>query len=559
MLEHRIRIFIILIFFMLVSALLVSCMQERSTEFSQVTPPNSGTTTATAGDAVAQIQVDCAKVRGELSPYIFGTLAGPGASFNEYAVKLTKEAGFKLVAVMVREPLPSLKNDVIPAKAGNEQNLAVAELTRALGYIHQIEAEPLIDCSVTRKPENIEQFAESVRVFAREMKENIEKTSSLRKQGKNGLPLRVWRFGNEPDFGTRYWRGTTQEWCETYAAWAQALKSVDPQFIVGGFSLGAALRDVHNVPSRPTQLRTSFGPFAQEALDYCRKNQVPVDWFGFHAYNAVTYEDFYQQAKIVFAELKKYSGLSPLFGSPKMACDEWNIKLGDAWSGKYDSIFDSVNVAAHNIMALNEMVEQGLWLSIRFGGTANAPVVENAKNMADHAAFQIQGDLTNGHDFPLVDGNGNRKPVYYAFKGFNMLAKTPFLLATEGGDRLNLAVCAGKDKNNTTVIIVLSNYDVEQTLDIIEQPAFRKTIDREVLAQAKQTLGVERIPRYRKFKITVNNLPWPSEGIWERYAVDANHTLTNVAIGTTQHTQLVLEGTMDCPSVQVWVVKTKGR
>ena len=485
---------------------------------------------APSGHAV--VKIDCAKTRGELSPYVFGSMAGPG--FDDRAATLLKDAGFKLVEVNV--PFPPR-----PAREGPAK-FDLADLDRAVELIRKIGAEPLPILSPDRKPQDLDRFAEYVRAVAAHLQEKFGKTGGVR----------VWRFSNEPDLDV-FWHGTRLEWCETYAAWARALKEVDAQFLVGGFSFCAALREIK--PGRgpgdpPPDPPTTLGPFAREALDSCRDNGVPVDWFSFHAYGPVTYDDFHLQAKVVAGELAKYPKLSPIFGTPRLANDEWNIKVGDAWSGEYDPVFDSVTVAAHNILSLIEMVEQGLWLSIRYGGTTNAPAKESG--MPERPG-KIRGDLSNGHDFPLTDGKGQGKPGWFAFKGFNLLSTAPVLLETEGGDHVNLGVCAGKSADVKTVVVVLSNYDVEGAVRDMLGPKPIKKMQRRMVARALEGTGAKAVTRYGKFSIAVEGLG--DKGRWERLAVDSRRKLEAVESGSWSGGRVALEGAMECPSVQVWVLR----
>lgn len=83
-------------------------------------------------------------------------------------------------------------------------------------------------------------------------------------------PFEVW---NEPDLPF-FWAGTQQQYFELYKATAVAIKSVDPQLIVGG-------------PA------TSGGKWVSEFAAYCSQNNAPVDFFASHAYAGGNQEALY--------------------------------------------------------------------------------------------------------------------------------------------------------------------------------------------------------------------------------------------------------------------------
>ena len=79
--------------------------------------------------------------------------------------------------------------------------------------------------------------------------------------------VRTWVFEvwNEPDLQGMFFGGTRDEYFELYAHTARAIKAVDPQIKVGG-------------PA------TSGSKWVQSFVEYCRANDVPVDFVSTHQY-----------------------------------------------------------------------------------------------------------------------------------------------------------------------------------------------------------------------------------------------------------------------------------
>lgn len=445
------------------------------------------------------VSVDYANAMGAFNPYVFGTLAGP--YYDAAGYPLTQAAGFKMVEVGMNIPVPSNPSD--PSQY--DFSLLDQQVSAVLG----IGAEPLIWFAPSGMPADLTGYATYAQNVAKHLTQGW---------GSGHLwNVKAFRFGNEPDGPDgAFWNGTQQQFFDTYAAWARALKAVNAAFVLDTPALARAR-------TGPTSLSTWVTGF----LSYSQTNGVPVDFFSIHAYGPVPYYAYYDDFRLVQAELQKYPTLSPLYGTPRLANDEWNTMVGDLWSGSYHAQFDTAWVAAHNIVALIDMVEQGLQLSIRYGGTFN-------------------GGTGGCHDFPLTDCNGAGKPVYYAFKGFNQLAGTT-RLSTTGSDHMNFAAVAGKSADQVTV--VLANYDVTRYMNQYEpvsSPAWTS------YNAYVSNFGVPAV--YDSFALNLTNLPWTAADsiTYERYVVDDQQQL---ALVETQQvggsSTLAFTSAMTAPSVQV--------
>ncbi|MBI3663442.1 MAG: hypothetical protein HY234_10390 [Acidobacteria bacterium] len=455
------------------------------------TPPD---TTAPA----ALVTVDYVNEMGTFNPYLFGTLAAP--YFDPAGYPLSQNAGFKLIEIGFNIPVPSDPSD--------PSLYDFTMLDQQVAAVIGIGAEPMVVFSPSAKPANLSAYAIYV--------QNIAKHLTQGWGNGHNWAVKVFRFANEPDGA--FWTGTRQEFFDTYAAWANALKAVNP-----AFNLDApGFMQAHG-NAGPDSLNT----WITEFLAYCQSNSVPVDFFSVHAYSPIPYFAFYNDFRLVQAELKKYPTLSPLYGTPRLANDEWNTLVGDLWSGSYHPQFDTAWVAAHNINGLINMIEQGLQLSIRYGGAFN-------------------GGAGGCHDFLLTDCNGQGKPAYYAFQGFNGLSNAVRLSAT-GTDHMNFAAIASKSGNQVTIVI--SNFDVKTYLNKYESansPAWT------FYNQYVSSFGSPVV--YDRFNVALQNLPWNSSQhvIYERYLVDDQNKLSLVETRSVPgNSALSFAAGIAAPSVQV--------
>jgi hypothetical protein len=457
-----------------------------------------GSSSNTATASAALVTVDYLNELGTFSPHIFGTMAGP--YYDAAGYPLTQAAGFKMVEVGMNIPVPSDPTDA--------SLYDFTMLDQQVAAVIGIGAEPMIVFSRSTKPADLNGYATYTQNIAKHLTQGWGSGYSWN--------VKLFRFGNEPDGA--YWSGTQQEFFDTYGAWAKALKAVNPAFILDT----PGLMNAHGTTG-PNSLSTWVTSF----LSYCQTNGVPVDYFSIHAYSPVPYFSFYDNFRLVQAELQKYPALSPLYGAPRLANDEWNTLVGDLWSGSYHSQFDTAWVAAHNINALINMVEQGLQLSIRYGGSFN-------------------GGTGGCHDFLLTDCNGLGKPAYYAFKGFNSLSGAT-RLSTTGTDHMNFAAISGKSVDQVTIVI--SNFDVKTYLDTFE------LLGSGANATYNQYVSLFGTPVvYGQFTVALQNLPWNSsqQVIYERYLVDDQNQLSLVETRSVSgDSTLSFTAGIAAPSVQV--------
>ncbi len=110
--------------------------------------------------------------------------------------------------------------------------------------------------------------------------------------------VRTWYFEvwNEPNLDQAFWDGTRSQYFELYRASVQAIKKVDPALRVGGPSTSNFVPDDRFESEREDVSRQRTfqmkdlaqgewrGVWIEAFLDFCAKNQLPVDFISCHPY-----------------------------------------------------------------------------------------------------------------------------------------------------------------------------------------------------------------------------------------------------------------------------------
>ena len=523
-------------------------------------PPNTGVTnipspehirqeqtkdSAKSTKQVKEVVVDFSITEGEISPYVFGTTLGPNCDEKEKL--LLKEAGFKLLMVML--PLHEIEPSLY----------TMDEFKKDLAIIIDVGATPLFTLAPSVKPRDDKQYFTQLKKIV----------TYINDEWANKYPKREWifRFGNEPDLPF-YWRGSQEDFFAMYAKWAKIIKEINAKFIVGG--PGFQYSCVHEGTVGSIIDYSKISPWITNFLQYLERKKVPLDFLSSHAYTPHIYLAFTQQTRSVYSELVKHTKISPLFGTPKLGNDEWNILVGQPWSGMYNPIFDQAWTAAHNIGALTNMIHEGLWLSTRHGGICR---VKSDKQKftppgggipPPGAPPSFGGQLPPGipphqqevdkgmEDFLMVTKDGLPKPVYYAFKGINQLANTPIKLKVTGNDGINFAVIAGKSADNNRVTIVLVNYDSAQSQKVLKGPPVAEEEHRHILGK----LSLREFDTFEGYKLLFKNLPWSSKDkiVMKRYVVNDTDNLREVENTTITKAGGTIELRNDIPSTSIHVI-----
>ena len=502
----------------------------------------------------ANVMVDYSKNLGGFSPYIFG-IQGLGLSASDPSVQTS---GFKLIATHA----PTFT----PLSANGYEPKALANMDRDIKEIVKLKATPMLYFYQITNPikrnDDTERYSSSVQAIAKHLRDTWP-----------GQKF-VFFFGNEPDWEVMtcagenpvsniFWNGSRQEFFKAYAVWAKAVKSVDTNFIVGGAGVAVPIIPLSSDDDRNCKMDTDFSGAEGEVsrwvtdfLDYAKSNKIPVDFFSFHEYSMFTRPKFYDETGKLAEKLKQYGNLSSFFGAPLLATNEWNMMLTDdvgikalcfkdnQWSDNCVKQLESFKTAyksAHNVVALINMIDQGLQLNTTYAALyQNVPAKSTKETKSD-----IEGSC---RFFTLTCANETRN-IYYALKGFNWLAETEHL-AVSGSDHANFAAIAGKSDKN--IIIVLANYDYNGYKNNYPSDDFFKLKEDADYAKYKKKYGEPKV--YNQYTLTLNNLPWSSSDqvTYERYIVDDNKKLELTETKTVPgDSALTFTKDISAPSVEV--------
>jgi len=208
--------------------------------------------------------------------------------------------------------------------------------------------------------------------------------------------VKTWYFEvwNEPNLSPGFWTGTQEDYFKLYKYAAQAVKSVNKAYRVGG----------------PGTAGAAWEP---EMIQYCHKNNVPIDFISTHAYGVGQgFLDEYGQGGTVLDK-------NPMSVSKEVIQSRKEIKESampnlelhyTEWSSSYtpaDAIHDSYHSAAYVLQKLKQ--------------------VGNAANSMSYWVFtdifeEPGPRYTPFHGgFGMLSTQGINKPVFYSYQFLNRL------------------------------------------------------------------------------------------------------------------------------------------
>lgn len=211
--------------------------------------------------------------------------------------------------------------------------------------------------------------------------------------------VKTWYFEvwNEPNLTPGFWTGTQEEYFKLYKYSVQAIKSINPDYRVGG-------------PG------TAGASWESEMIEYCTKNSLPIDFISTHSYGVKQgFLDEYGNGGTVLSK-DPMSVSGDVLQSRKEidASTKKNMELHyTEWSSSYtpaDPIHDSYHEAAYIL----EKIKQ----------------VGNAASSMSYWVFtdifeEPGPRFTPFHGgFGLLTIQGIPKSAFYAYKYLNKLGKT---------------------------------------------------------------------------------------------------------------------------------------
>lgn len=207
--------------------------------------------------------------------------------------------------------------------------------------------------------------------------------------------VKTWYFEvwNEPNLDG-FWAGTQDEYFKLYKHAAAAIKKVNPSYRVGG-------------PG------TAGAAWESEMINYCVKNNVPIDFVSTHAYgvNQGYLDEFGNSGTVLAKEPMSVSGdvlqsRKEINGSPMP-----NLELHyTEWSASYtpaDPIHDSYHEAAYVLQKLKQV-----------GSAANSMSYWVFTDIFEEPGPRFE-PFHGG--FGMLTTQGINKPVFYAYQFLNRL------------------------------------------------------------------------------------------------------------------------------------------
>ncbi len=211
--------------------------------------------------------------------------------------------------------------------------------------------------------------------------------------------VKTWYFEvwNEPNLHNGFWTGTQAEYFKLYKYTAEAIKSVNQDYRVGG-------------PA------TAGAAWVPQMIDFCYKNHVPLDFISTHTYgvNQGFLDQYGNTGTVLSKDPKSVSG--DIIETRKQISESPMPHLQlhyTEWSSSYtpsDPIHDSYHEAAYILAKIKQT-----------GNAANSMSYWTFTDIFEEAGPRFR-PFHGG--FGLMNYEGIKKPAFYAYDYLNKLGKT---------------------------------------------------------------------------------------------------------------------------------------
>jgi xylan 1,4-beta-xylosidase len=211
--------------------------------------------------------------------------------------------------------------------------------------------------------------------------------------------IKTWYFEvwNEPNLSPGFWSGTQADYFKLYQYTVKAIKSVNPEYKVGG-------------PG------TAGAAWESEMIDFCDKNNLPIDFISTHSYGVKQgFLDEYGNSGTVLAK-EEFAVSGDVLQSRKEIANSSkpNLELHyTEWSASYtpsDPVHDSYHEAAYILEKIKQV-----------GSAANSMSYWVFTDIFEESAPRFE-PFHGG--FGLLNMQGIPKSAFYAYDYMNKLGKT---------------------------------------------------------------------------------------------------------------------------------------
>jgi xylan 1,4-beta-xylosidase len=362
-------------------------------------------------DEIAErvINIDFDRQKGPLNT-MFKECVGAGraneglrADWQQQLAYVRKECGFKYIRMhgLLTDDMAVYKED----KNGNpEYNFMYIDVL--FDFLHSIGMKPFVELGFmpgalasgnqtifwwrgnVTPPKDYDKWAGLIRTLAQHFTERY-----------GADEVKTWYFEvwNEPNLSPGFWSGTQSDYFKLYKYTAQAIKSVNAAYRVGG----------------PGTAGAAWEP---EMIDYCKKNNVPIDFISTHAYGVKQgfLDEFGNSGTVLDKNPMSVSGdviqsRKEIAGSAMPGLELHYTE----WSASYtpsDPIHDSYHEAAYVLQKLKQV-----------GHAANSMSYWVFTDIFEEAGPRF----TPFHGgFGMLNTQGINKPVFYAYQFMNRLGNT---------------------------------------------------------------------------------------------------------------------------------------
>ncbi|QKJ20425.1 GH39 family glycosyl hydrolase [Microbacterium hominis] len=339
--------------------------------------------------------------------------------------------------------------------------------------VHSIGAEVMFTVASSIPSNKLP--AEDVEVYGRVV-EHIVRHYSQGWAGGPSQPIRIYEFGDQPDFGPLHFAGRPEEFYEMYRAFCEAVHRVDPSLTVGG-------------PATAFPLEVD-APYREGFLEFVRENDLPLDFFSFLWFTDSSRDplDYRYVSEKLRALVDRHG-----FTDTDLTLCYWNY----------------LGVPSNTAPAEEK------------GAFQAATAIYMQDTVIDHAFF-FRADSGRDPHYGFVDPGGvgatdgtpDERSQALALAG---RALTGRRLAVTGGDESGLACAAGRDGD--VVRVLVANYVAPDTA-LTERAEDRFTF-RIPIGEQRIELGFDLPPQRRDLAsagvtsagIHIRNLPWAGHSV----------------------------------------------
>ncbi len=368
---------------------------------------NSNTKKSAAADRI--IKVDYNKSAGKMNT-MFKECIGAGraneglrADWQQQLALVKKECDFKYIRMhgLLTDDMAVYRED---SKGNPEYNYQYVDVL--FDYILSIDMKPFVELGFmpsalasgketifwwkgnVTPPKDYKKWEDLIRNLTQHFTERY---------GADEVKSWYFEVWNEPNLTPGFWTGTQAEYFKLYDYSTRAIKSVNPDYKVGG-------------PG------TAGAAWESEMIDFCEKNKVPIDFVSTHSYGVGQgfLDEFGQSGTVLSKDNEAVSGDVLQSRKEIAASTKPNLELHyTEWSSSYtpaDPIHDSYHSAAYILQKLKQ--------------------VGNAANSMSYWVFtdifeEPGPRFTPFHGgFGLLNTQGIKKPAYFSYSFLNKLGET---------------------------------------------------------------------------------------------------------------------------------------